>query len=144
MRGISFTVPGIAAPGGSKNAIRLKSGRTVVVDACKRNPAWRGAVAAAAAGAMVRREPMLGPLELEVLIYMPRPKAHFRRDELRPDAPVWHQVRPDATKLLRAIEDALTGIVWVDDAQVVRQRVEKRYAGSGGACVLVTVAEIDE
>ncbi len=143
MRSVSFTIPGIAAPGGSKRALRTRTGRTVVIDACKRNGAWRGSVAAAAAGQMAGVEPFLGPLDLQVLIYMPRPKAHYRRDSLRPDAPVWHEVRPDATKLLRAIEDAMTGIVWVDDSQVVRQRVEKRYAGSGGPCVLVTVSEVE-
>ena len=36
-------------------------------------------------------------------------------------------MRPDATKLVRAVEDALTGLVWRDDAQVVIQTVRKRY-----------------
>lgn len=143
MTSVSFTVAGTPAPGGSKTAFRTASGRTVVVDACKRNRSWRGSVAAAAASAMTGRQPLFGPLYLTVLIYMPRPKSHYRRDELRADAPYWHEVRPDATKLLRAIEDAMTGIVWVDDSQVVRQWVEKRYAGSGGPCVLVTVQEME-
>jgi Holliday junction resolvase RusA-like endonuclease len=113
----------------------------VVIDACKRNGSWRACVSAAAVGAMIGKQPFLGPVSLEVLIFMPRIKSHYRRGELKPDAPVWHEVRPDATKLLRAIEDAMTGIVWVDDAQVVRQHVEKRYAGTLGPCVLVNVSE---
>ena len=36
--------------------------------------------------------------------------------------------KPDATKMLRAVEDAMTGIAWLDDAQIVRQVVTKRYA----------------
>jgi crossover junction endodeoxyribonuclease RusA len=139
---VAFTVAGTPAPGGSKTAYRLPTGRTVVVDACKRNGAWKGAVAAAAAGAMTGREAFLGPLELRVELYLPRPKAHYRKDGIRPDAPRWHDVRPDATKLLRAIEDAMTGIVWVDDSQVVRQLVEKRYADTGPR-VDVTVREVD-
>jgi Holliday junction resolvase RusA-like endonuclease len=49
-------------------------------------------------------------------------------------------VMPDATKLLRGLEDALTGVVWHDDAQIVSQHVEKRYA-LGPECVVVTVCE---
>ncbi len=36
-------------------------------------------------------------------------------------------MKPDATKLVRALEDALTRIVWKDDAQVVTQVVHKRF-----------------
>lgn len=35
--------------------------------------------------------------------------------------------KPDSTKLVRAVEDALTGVLWGDDAQVVDQHVFKRY-----------------
>lgn len=144
MTPVTFTVHGVPAPGGSKTAFRTRSGRMVVVDACKRNGAWKGAVASAAAGAMTGREAFLGPLDLVVTLYMPRPKAHYGKAGIKADAPTWHEVRPDATKLLRAIEDAMTGIVWDDDSQVVRQRVEKRYAGpAGGPRVEVTVSEVD-
>jgi Holliday junction resolvase RusA-like endonuclease len=140
---VAFTVHGVAAPGGSKRAIRTRTGRTVVIDDCKRNPAWRSSVASAAAGQMVGRYPMLGAIELDVTFHMPRPKAHYRKDgSLKPDAPEWHEVRPDATKLLRALEDAMSGIVWGDDSQVVRQSVRKVYANEGGPRVDVTATEI--
>ena len=41
------------------------------------------------------------------------------------------------TKLVRAVEDALTGLVWRDDAQVVVQTVRKRYGHPERAEVLV-------
>jgi Holliday junction resolvase RusA-like endonuclease len=37
-------------------------------------------------------------------------------------------VKPDLTKLLRAVEDALTGVVWRDDSQIIHQVVNKEYA----------------
>jgi Holliday junction resolvase RusA-like endonuclease len=51
-----------------------------------------------------------------------------------PGVPV---VKPDATKLLRAVEDAMTGTVYRDDAQVVEQFVSKRYGDSEGVKVTV-------
>jgi len=36
-------------------------------------------------------------------------------------------VRPDASKLLRATEDALTGVLWQDDAQIVSVGMKKHY-----------------
>lgn len=36
--------------------------------------------------------------------------------------------KPDLSKLIRAAEDALTGIVYVDDARITRLVVEKRFA----------------
>jgi|SRR6267154_4473911 len=38
-----------------------------------------------------------------------------------------HVVRPDLSKLIRATEDALTGIVYTDDAQIVSIQAEKFY-----------------
>lgn len=38
-----------------------------------------------------------------------------------------HVVRPDVSKLIRATEDALTGIVYLDDAQIVEEHAYKFY-----------------
>jgi Holliday junction resolvase RusA-like endonuclease len=42
--------------------------------------------------------------------------------------------------LWRAAEDALTGIVWADDAQITDQRVQKCYSTMPG--VSITVEEV--
>lgn len=42
-----------------------------------------------------------------------------------------HTRKPDGDKLLRAVWDALTHVVWVDDAQVVRWSGSKREAEIG-------------
>lgn len=134
---VSFFVPGIPAPGGSKRHI----GNGIMVDDAKRNVPWRESVGAEAYRAMDGRHPLHGALELVVVFAMPRPKAHYRTGkhagELKGTAPAWHTSKPDATKLLRAVEDAMTGIVWRDDAQVCFQRVSKCYAPTAGAHVEV-------
>lgn len=50
-----------------------------------------------------------------------------------------HTKQPDIDKLLRALLDAMTGIVWVDDSQVCYCVANKVYAwqGSPGAVVVV-------
>ena len=49
-----------------------------------------------------------------------------------PDRPA---VRPDLLKLARAVEDALTGVLYADDAQVVIERLEKSYGPQPGVLV---------
>jgi len=125
---IEFTVYGTPAPAGSKRGFKLKnSNRVVVTDASKRSKPWQGQVAQRAAEAMAGRQLLDGALEVDVTFYKRRPKGHFGTRGLRPSAPAFPAVKPDATKLWRCVEDALTGIVYRDDALIVTQHVRKRY-----------------
>ena len=126
MTAIFFTVAGVPAPQGSKT--RTKWG--VRED----NPAtrpWRSAVAWEATAAMQGRGPLAGALELRVVFGFPRPKSHYRTGrhagELKLDAPRYCITKPDADKLLRAIGDAVTGIVCRDDSQFVEITATKLY-----------------
>jgi Holliday junction resolvase RusA-like endonuclease len=135
-----FFVPGKPMTAGSKRAFAHRhTGRIVVVDDCKGGKPWRKAVAFHSGVAC--KHPLMGPLVLEVAFFLPRPLSHRLKDgSLARGAPRQPITKPDATKLLRAIEDALTGIAWIDDAQIVRQVVEKRYAdGAQKPGALVTV-----
>jgi len=124
---MEFFVPGVPAPGGSKTSY----GRGRIVDSCKRNKPWRAMVALAAMQAGCT--PMEGQLTLSVIFWMPRPKGHFRKNgTLKPSAPARPIVAPDTTKLLRSTEDALKGITWHDDAQIVYQVASKEYAARDG------------
>lgn len=148
---IRFEVIGVPQPGGSKNAFPLrhkdgspvlgKNGRqvTVVSDANPKVKDWRVAVVAAAREAY--RGPLLtGPVSLRVLFRFPRLKGHLGKRGLLPSAPPYPATKPDATKLLRSLEDALTGILWRDDAQVVEQWVAKVYGEPAGAIVAIEAA----
>jgi Holliday junction resolvase RusA-like endonuclease len=133
-----FFVPGIPQPGGSKRAFTVKKpdgGIGVrVEDDAKHGKPWRVAVAWAAKAAH-QGPPLDGPLWLAVTFTMPRPKGHFGKRGLRKSAPLRPTVKPDTTKLLRALEDACTGILWRDDAQIVVQHVSKEYGEHPGARV---------
>lgn len=136
---ISFFVPGLPRPGGSKRVfISPKTGKPIVTDMSK-NKDWKASVAQAASE---RTGPMNGPLELYISFIMPRPKSHFKKSgALKDNAPQWHTVKPDATKLTRSTEDALKGIAWHDDSQVCRQTVTKIYGEKIGAQIAVTALE---
>lgn len=132
---VSFTVHGVPAPAGSKRGF-YRAGRVIITDDAKRSRPWKAQVADAAAEAMTfhdpdgtsgYRPPLEGPLHLLLIFWMPRPTGHYGARGVRPSAPPYPAVRPDVTKLVRAVEDALTGIVWRDDAQVVHQEASKRY-----------------
>lgn len=127
---ISFEVPGVPAPQGSHRSFMPKGARfPVVTDDNPNTKPWRASVALAALA--VRPAALLaGPLTLLVRFYLPRPKSLAKRH-------VEPVKKPDLSKLVRAIEDALSGVIWHDDAQVVQITASKHY-GTPGATIVVT------
>jgi len=137
MAEVTFTVYGAAQPAGSKTAGVTKGGKVFVRDSARKGTPWRRQVAQAAGEAMNGAGLLDGALSLTVRFYVPRQKSHYGARGLRPSAPDYPTTRPDITKLLRAVEDACTGIVWRDDAQVVAQHAIKGYGEP--ACAEVEV-----
>lgn len=142
---LTFTVYGVAAPAGSKTSGQRKDGSRFVRDSSRRAAPWKDDVKRSAGEAMERRtfttdgdSLVSGPLMLAVRFVVPRPKGHYGARGLRPSAPAYPTTRPDITKLLRAVEDALTGIVWRDDAQVVEQVARKVYGEPARCEIAVT------
>jgi len=92
---------------------------------------WRQEVAAAAHSKM-RDGPWKVPVQVSCTFFFPRPKAHFgtgrNAETLRPSAPKRPAGKPDIDKLVRAVLDAMTGIVFSDDSQVVALDAMKLYA----------------
>ena len=145
MPDITFFVPGIPATAGSKTGFyNKKAGRVIMAPANKRQKPWMASVSAAALE-VYAGPPTNEAVKLDLLFMMPRAKSHFgtgkNADKLKPTAPELHTKKPDLTKMLRAIEDALTGIIWRDDSQVVAFTCRKEYAKSTpGVVVLIQTA----
>jgi len=119
---ISFTVPGESIPQGSTKAFtNRKTGRPIVTSDNPRTKSWRVEVAGAAREAlsMMDLAMLTGPVELYVCFWRSRPKGHFGRRGLLPSALKYPTTKPDIDKLARAVLDALTDVVYRDDAQVV-------------------------
>lgn len=138
---IKIVVPGIPKPAGSKRVVTNRStGKAYVIDACDKSRDWKTSVAQVARDTY-KSEPFLGPIRLEIEFIYPRPKSHYRSNGiLKTNAPHWKSTKPDLTKLVRAVEDALTGIIWIDDAQVVLTIAEKHYPSlTQCPCTLITI-----
>ena len=130
MTPITFEVLGTPQPAGSKRAFnwRARDGRsgTSIVDANPKAKDWKLQVAAAG-GAAYQGELLEGPLAVEFIFELPRPKGHFGKRGLLASAPAAPTGKPDVLKLSRAVEDGLTGIIWRDDSQIVCEVLVKRY-----------------
>lgn len=142
MERITFTVFGDAKPAGSKRAFALRkngvlTGRVAVTDANKNSRDWKQQVAHAARQAY-QGELLRGALSLTLRFFRPRPKSHYGTRELNAKgrATPYPTGKPDTTKLTRGVEDALTGVAWVDDAQVCSQLVTKHW-GEPARCEIV-------
>ena len=70
--------------------------------------------------------PLAGPLRVELLFTMPRPRSMVWKKRPMPGA--WHQGRPDSDNLAKAVLDACQGVLWKDDSQIADLRVAKRIA----------------
>lgn len=132
---IRFLVPGVPAQQGSKR--HVGNGRMIESNKERLMP-WRASVTAASADAMDGAEPTTKPVHVTVEFRFMRPKAHYTRGgDVRLTAPRWKDTVPDIDKLLRALLDGMTGVVFQDDKQVVKVEASKRYSGAPGAYVRV-------
>lgn len=146
---ISFFVAGKPQPRGSKRAFpfKRKTGKlgVTVSDMNPNSKDWMGSIAQRAQDAMNGRPPIAGPVSLRLEFIMPRPASHHRggkrENELKPTAPHYHTIAPDRSKLCRAVEDALSQVVYVDDRQIVGGWIEKHYGDRPG--VHVEIMEVE-
>lgn len=129
---LTFFVPGLPSPQGSKNAYR-RGQKIVLVESSKKVKPWRDTVSQVAR--FVCKQPIDGAVTVVVHFVMPRTKAMRNKP-----APPMVQ-KPDLDKMLRAVNDALTGIAYADDSQIVRLTGSKRRAAPGeqtGAHITIT------
>jgi Holliday junction resolvase RusA-like endonuclease len=129
-RTLTFTVVGLAQTQGSTRAFIPKGWkRPVITNDNPKNKGWRQTIAHVAAIELQRAEHagrfFAGPVELEVVFYLPRPKALLTKKLAGVDVP--HTKKPDADKLARSCKDALSKVIWHDDSQVTDLIARKRY-----------------
>lgn len=133
MSHVSFTVYGLPRAQGSMRPVVSKSTGRAFNKVDPRLLAWRQTVAETAM-TKARGEPLAGPLVLIARFYLPRPKS-------APKRVVYPAKRPDLDKLVRAVGDALAGVLYHDDAQIVELRARKDY-GAPVRCE-IQVLEVD-
>jgi crossover junction endodeoxyribonuclease RusA len=126
----TFFVPGIPAPQGSKRYLGASAaGKPRFKESSDRVTPWRADIRNDAK--VMFGEPTAGPVEVQLVFVLPRPKSHYRTgrnaDLLRDTAPPAPAGKPDIDKLARAALDAMTNVAWLDDAQVTKLTLIKVY-----------------
>lgn len=127
---IEFTIPGVPtawARAGTRGRIHFTPG--------KQRRAM-SVVQVLASDAMGDRPPLSGPLAMTVTACWPWPKSMSQRKRSAVGAN-YRTARPDADNVAKLIADALNGIVFTDDAQVVDLRVKKLFGLSAFTRVLI-------
>ena len=124
---IAFTVYGVASGMGSKRAFVPKGWtRPIITDSNRNLKSWQSLVADAASQAIAQRpdwQILEGGVRLSLAFYLPRPKSLAKKITA-------HLKAPDCSKLIRSTEDAMSGIVYRDDSQVVELVAGKYYTGT--------------
>lgn len=144
MKPITFNVLGEPKPSGSKRGFPIKRrDGSIGVAMTHDNPktqSWQRAVAEAAREAY-SGSLLMGPVDVTITFIYPRPKSHFgtgrNSGKLKGSAPDHKITKPDVLKCGRAIEDALTGIIWRDDSQVTEIRCAKTWGEPTRAMISV-------
>jgi Holliday junction resolvase RusA-like endonuclease len=115
-----------------------KRGKFVQTYTPQKTKDYESLVMDAASAAMGVTEPLTTPVKILIYIRMPIPASYSKKkhqdclDQLiRPTK------KPDWDNVAKAITDALNGIVYVDDCQIVEAHVTKRYSDVVGVSVTV-------
>jgi Holliday junction resolvase RusA-like endonuclease len=157
-RSYSFIVKGEAQPAGSKKAFvplhpktkqpyRRPNGGIVVsvVDDNPNSKKWKKLVAQIAEHECVAQL-LEGPLKVTLTFYRVRPQSHIGATGLSKhgrETP-YPITKPDAGKLARGTIDAMTGVIYRDDAQIVEEISIKRYGSPPRVEILIEEVEAPE
>lgn len=122
---IQITIPGTPVAKGRPRAVRKgRIGVRMYTPAkTAKFEAWCRLAATAVWG---NQAPLDGPLSVIFMIYMPIPTSLSakKRAELMGKP---HTKKPDASNIIKAVEDAFNGIVWSDDSQISLLTAHKVY-----------------
>lgn len=151
MSEIAFVAFGKPIPQGSKKAFVNKGARFAKIVDVNHDGlmSWRSVVADAARRAWIDAGDGLidTGICLDVTFFLARPRSHFgtgkNAAKLKPSAPEFPIWKPDWDKMVRALCDALTNVIWTDDARVHEGHVRKRY-GIPSAEVRITYTKENE
>lgn len=87
-------------------------------------------------------KPIEGPIELKLVIYRPLLKSMSKKKKAEAVAGTLRPIKkPDVDNVAKGIMDAMTGIIWADDKQVVSLQVSKFYSDRPRVEVQVTELE---
>lgn len=133
---VTFFVPGMPVGKGRPRATNIGGKARMYTPA--KTASYESLVAWAAHDAMAGRAALDGPVVLELQVAMPVPSSWSRRARAAALADLAPPTRkPDIDNVIKIICDAVNGIVWGDDVQVVDCQLTRRYRETPGVRVMV-------
>lgn len=138
---VSFFVPGQPVGKGRPRAARR--GSHIQVYTPEKTSSYESLVATAAHGAMRGAEPIRGAchVDMDIRLMVPMSWSAKRRNQAL-EGLVFPTKKPDLDNILKAVFDAINGIVWEDDVQAVYVQAVKRYSAVPGVHVNVKSVEV--
>jgi Holliday junction resolvase RusA-like endonuclease len=99
---------------------------------------YQGLVGYTAAQAMAGAPLIDGPVKVRMNLLCPIPASWSRLKQWRArEGHIRPTTKPDVDNVIKAVFDAINGVVWKDDVQVVELVLSKGYAENPGVRVLV-------
>ena len=127
-----------ANPVGKQRARYVKRGNFVQTYTPEKTRTYETLIRDAAIEAMGTSEPLETPVTLYLYIRVPIPKSYSKK-KLEAclngmDQPI---KKPDASNILKSVEDGMNEIVYKDDSQIINLHVTKVYSTLAGVDVCV-------
>ena len=127
-----------ANPVGKQRARYVKRGNFVSTYTPEKTRTYETLIRDAATEAMGTSEPLETPVTLYLYIRVPIPKSYSKK-KLEAclngmDQPI---KKPDASNILKSVEDGMNGIVYKDDSQIINLHVTKVYSTLAGVDICV-------
>lgn len=133
---VTFKVEG--NPVGKQRARYAKRGNFVQTYTPEKTRTYESLIKDAAIVAMGASEPLESPVSLYLYIRVPIPisttKKRLEAISKGDEKPI---KKPDASNVLKSVEDAMNGVVYKDDSQIVNIHVTKVYSSQAGVDICV-------
>lgn len=134
---IRFTIPGEPQGKGRPRVGRIAGQARMFTP--EKTVRYENLITLSARQAMNGNDILLGPVMLEMVMYHPIRTSWSKKKQA---AALANEIRPtlkcDADNCIKAVCDALNGVVWKDDVQVTDLHVKKRFAETPRVEVIIT------
>jgi Holliday junction resolvase RusA-like endonuclease len=135
-RMICFSIPG--APVGKGRPKFARRGNFVHAYTPEKTVSYENLVKIKAGEAMQGKTPLEGAAAVKLFLFVAPPASWSQKKQRAAMAGEIHPTaKPDMDNVVKGIFDACNAIVWLDDKQVCRLEVVKRFAAVPGAVVEV-------
>jgi Holliday junction resolvase RusA-like endonuclease len=133
---ITFKVDG--DPVGKQRARYAKRGSYVTAYTPEKTRSYEALIKDAARQAMGSSSPLETPVSLYLYIRVPIPaSATKKRLQAISSGDEKPTKKPDASNILKSVEDGMNGVVYKDDSQIVNIHVTKVYSSQAGVDICV-------